>query len=171
MLKWINVKHCQTGKSNKYIHHFVKAVRHLLFEQIHVGESRIRKRYNFRRWLSCLFPATNSGWIRHKVLSITSGQSSVKTKLNLRIPVRTVTVARHERQGGKKIGEFEKRRSYFGSCLLSTRDNQREVSSRDAFTIVFRRCSHATSVHWANRVNAAQFTRACSLISTAAKVF
>lgn len=40
------------------------------------------------------------------------------------------------------------------SCLLSTGDNQREVSSRDAFTIVFRRRSHATSVRRANRVNA-----------------
>lgn len=39
------------------------------------------------------------------------------------------------------------------SCLLSTGDNQREVSSRDAFTIVFRCRSHATSIRRANQVN------------------
>jgi len=90
-----------------------------------------------------------------KVLSITSGQPSVKTKLNLWIPVRTVTVVRGERETGRKEDPVNSRRGALlpRSCLLSTGDNQREVSSRDAFTIVFRHRSHATSVWRANRVN------------------
>lgn len=115
-----------------------------------------------------------------KVSSITSRHSRAwKQNLIREFRCELCESARaRERRGGKRVvGEFEKRRA-LTSLVFTFYGRQSKgglVSSRDAFTIVFRRlfsCYQCSGEPIElTPTQHAQFTRACSLISTAAKVF